>query len=350
MFSLLKKELRLIKEFRISHVHRKDKIGSEKLTKNMIRDILGNNFSILLGLATIIATFGLLSNSAATIIGGMIVAPLIIPIMGFAYGLVILNLRLLSYSFVRLIYGVAVTIFLAFIFTEIIGFRIPESEILSRTEPTILDLGVAIAAGTAGAYAKIHRSVSDAIPGVAIAVALVPPLCVLGIGLSVSDFVLAKGSFLLFLTNLIGIILSALIVFVCKSYGNWKNVTLSISFLFITTFIIALPLNFSFREMIVENRVRYSLHQYDIRYSDNGFAYINYVQVNLEDDQVWVVLDIVIPPDRLKREDFRERQEKFRQFLSKVVGEPINLRVRYLPVSIVDYEVSAPNIENKSIP
>jgi uncharacterized membrane protein len=106
ILSLFKRELQLIKELRIKTLKSEDKITPKNLINNMLREVLGHNFSILLGLATFIATFGLLSNSAATIIGGMIVAPLIIPIMGFAYALVILNLRLLSYSLGRLIYGI----------------------------------------------------------------------------------------------------------------------------------------------------------------------------------------------------------------------------------------------------
>ena len=348
IFSFFQRELQLIKNLRIRTLNSEDKITPEKLTNNMIGEVLGNNFSILLGLATIIATFGLLSNSAATIIGGMIVAPLIIPIMGFAYALVILNIRLLSYSCGRLIYGVIFTIGLAFISTEIIGFRIPESEILARTEPTLLDLGVAIAAGTAGAYAKIHRSVSDAIPGVAIAVALVPPLCVVGIGIAVSDFSLATGSFVLFLTNLIGIVLSALFVFLFQSYGSWKKAIVSIFFLFVSVVIITLPLNFSFREMIIENKIRHALYQYDIRYSENGYAYISSIDVQIEDEQLWVILDIIIPPSRLEKTNFRDRrrQEKFRKDISEIAGEPVYLRVRYLPVNIIEQEVTVPSTDN----
>ena len=348
--SLFKRELGFIQQLRIKTINSEgeDKITPKNLTSNTVREILGPNFSMLLGLATIIATFGLLSNSAATIIGGMIVAPLIIPIMGFAYALVILNLRLLSYSLVRLIYGIVFTIALAYICTEIIGFRIPESEILARTEPTLLDLGIAIAAGTAGAYAKIHRSVSDAIPGVAIAVALVPPLCVVGIALAEHEFSLATGSFILFLTNLIGIVLSALFVFLFQSYGSWKKAITSIFFLLISVVIITLPLNFSFREMIIENKIRHALYAYDIRYSENGYAYISSVVVKIEDGKLWVTLDIIIPPQRLEQTDFqeRQRQEEFRKGISEIAGEPVNLIVRYLPIGIIEHEISAPSTNN----
>ena len=118
--------------------------AEELLTKDFFQAILGPNFFILLALATAIATFGLLSNSAATIIGAMIIAPLMVPIISLAFSLVISDFRLISYSLVRLVLGIALTVLIAFLATKIIGFKIPGSEILARTEPTLLDLGVAI--------------------------------------------------------------------------------------------------------------------------------------------------------------------------------------------------------------
>ncbi len=165
IWSFLKRECKVLIQLRVRAGEKN--ISEDYLSDSLIREVLAHNFSILLTLATAIATFGLLSNSPATIIGAMIVAPLMVPIISFAYALVIFNFRLISYSLVRLIFGITLTVLIAFISTEIIGFRIPESEILARTEPTLLDLGVAIAAGTAGAFAKIRRSVSDAVPGVA---------------------------------------------------------------------------------------------------------------------------------------------------------------------------------------
>jgi uncharacterized hydrophobic protein (TIGR00271 family) len=344
ILSFLKREWAFFRQLRVDAAEKK--IPEEQLAYSLIKEVLGHNFSILLALATFIATFGLLSNSAATIIGAMIVAPLMVPIMGLAYALVILNFRLLNYSLVRLIYGIILTVLIAFVSTEIIGFRIPESEILARSEPTLLDLGVAIAAGTAGAFAKINRSISDAIPGVAIAVALVPPLCVVGIGLGVSDLPLSGGAFILFLTNLFGIILSAVLVFAAQSYGSWRKAMWGLFLLLASVIMIALPLNFSFREMIAENKIRHVLSQYDIRYSQEGKVYISAVEVRVQEDELWVILDVINTPERLAQKDLKERLELIRKYLSKIVGEPVHLRVRYLPVGILDYEISAPSTEN----
>lgn len=344
IWSFLKRECKVLIQLRVRAGEKN--ISEDYLSDSLIREVLAHNFSILLTLATAIATFGLLSNSPATIIGAMIVAPLMVPIISFAYALVIFNFRLISYSLARLIFGITLTVLIAFISTEIIGFRIPESEILARTEPTLLDLGVAIAAGTAGAFAKIRRSVSDAVPGVAIAVALVPPLCVVGIGLAVSNFSLSTGAFILFLTNLVGIILSAALVFLFQSYGSWKKAIWGLVFLVASMVTISWPLNFSFREMIAKNKIRHLLYQYDIRYSPEGKIYISSIEVRLEEDQLFVILDVIDTPERIAQKDIKQRLKYAQKTLSEIVGEPIHLKVRYLPINIVDYDIPAPSTED----
>ena len=333
-------------QFNHLRVKNEEKILSEDdLSNGFLQEILGNNYSILLSLATAIATFGLLSNSAATIIGAMIIAPLMIPIMSLAYSLIVLNSRLVSYSLIKLIFGVALTVFIAFFATEIIGFKVPGSEILARTEPTLLDLGVAISAGVAGAFAKIRRSVSDAVPGVAISVALVPPLCVVGIGLATSDFDFARGAFILFLTNLIGIIISADIIFLWQSYGSWRKAMGSFSILVLSMIFISLPLHLSFQEMIAENRVRHALSEYSRTYSTNIKGFIDNIEVELIDDELLVEVNVVREPERFKEIAPQKKLKFIQAFLSEKVGKPVHLKIRVLPIEILDYEVAAPSTE-----
>ena len=341
LLSWLKREQKLITRIKKEHSKSQQTKSQANLASGLLADIITKNFVILLALAIFIATFGLLSNSAASIIGGMIIAPLMTPIVTMAFSLVIFNLRLLTYSGFRLLQGIALTIFLAYIATEIIGFRVPSTEILARTEPTLLDLGVAIAAGVAGAFARIHRNVSDTIPGVAIAVALVPPLCVVGICIAIRDPHLAQGAFILFLTNLFGIILSAMTVFLCHSYGDWKKSFLVFLTLLLTTFVIGFPLNSSFRKMIAENKIRDALHKSDIRYSREGTVYINSINVKLKDDRMLVTLDIVTQSEKIKEEELTERLTRLRNRLSNIVGEPVALRIRSVPVKIIEYRVPA---------
>lgn len=319
------------------------KISEYQLSQNLIKEVLNKNFSILLTLATVIATFGLLSNSTATIIGAMIIAPLMIPIISFAYALVIFNVRLINYSLVRLIFGIILTILIAFLTTEIIGYRIPSEEILSRTEPTLLDLGVAIGAGIAGAFAKVRRSVSDAIPGVAIAVALVPPLCVVGIGLAVSNFQLSVGALVLFLTNLVGIILMAALIFLLESYGSWKKAIWGLVLLVASLFLITLPLNFSFQQMMAENRIRHALSIY-VRESNEHL--IESIKVERQENRLLVTVEVIEPTGGLKQSQAIQRLEKAQEFLSQKVGMPVYLKVIVYPIKVWEYEVTPPPLDN----
>ncbi|ELS05249.1 TIGR00341 family protein [Xenococcus sp. PCC 7305] len=340
IIAFLKREWNRFNYLRATH---EEKLRSEEdLSKGFFQEILEPNFFILLALAAAISTFGLLSNSAATIIGAMIIAPLMVPIISLAYSLVILDFRLVSYSLVRLTFGILLTVLIAFAATEIIGFKIPGSEILARTEPTLLDLGIAIAAGVAGAFAKIRRSVSDAIPGVAISVALVPPLCVVGIGLATRDVHLSEGAFVLFLTNLVGIIISADVIFLWQSYGSFQKAIGSLLVLMSSMIAISLPLNYSFQEMIAENRVRYALNEFSRNQSSEIKSLITSVDVELEGEHVLVLINVIQKPRQLNEVDSTARLQYVQNFISEKIGKPVHLKIRVFPVEIIDYEVAAP--------
>ncbi|MEA3277056.1 MAG: DUF389 domain-containing protein, partial [Pseudomonadota bacterium] len=116
-------------------------------------------FFFMLALAATIATFGLIANSAPTIIGAMIVAPLMSPIISLSYGLVSFEPGLIRRSVITVISGVILAMGLAYVTTLLFGLRIAGAEILSRTSPTLIDLGVAMAAGGAAAFSHTRRSI-----------------------------------------------------------------------------------------------------------------------------------------------------------------------------------------------
>ena len=172
-------------------------------------------FTALMTLSVLIAVMGLLADSTAVVIGAMLVAPLMSPVLGAAAALVMgwpkRVLRQLAISFVAAGGAIVLAALTSLVFP---GTTDPlPGEILARTSPNLLDLGIALAAGAAGAYAQIRRAASDALTGVAVAVALVPPLAVVGICLQLQLFSLALGAFLLFLANVAGIIMSAAVTF-----------------------------------------------------------------------------------------------------------------------------------------
>ncbi len=169
-----------------------------------------------------IATMGLVLSSPAVIIGGMLISPLMGPILSLGLSLAAGDFILLIRAIANLTLSCSVSIFLSVLLIFILPFKEATTEILARTTPNTLDLGVALFSGAIGTVATCRpiKGVVTSIPGVAIAVALMPPLCVVGFGVGVSfslnvsqGLQIARGGGLLFLTNLVAISFASLLVF-----------------------------------------------------------------------------------------------------------------------------------------
>ena len=180
-------------------------------------------FFAMVVLSCTVATYGLLSNSTAVIIGAMLIAPLIGPILGGAIALTSNNNDLLKTSIKAEVLGAVTAVLLAVILTLILPGSHITAEVLSRTKPTIVDLVIALASGVAGTYAMCVKPQSATLPGVAIATALMPPLCVVGIGLAKQDFNIVTGAFLLFLANMIAINVAAIATFELAGFSQKNN-------------------------------------------------------------------------------------------------------------------------------
>jgi uncharacterized hydrophobic protein (TIGR00271 family) len=170
-------------------------------------------FMLMLTLSVTIAVMGLAANSAAIVIGAMLIAPLMTPIMTFSASVGLgLGKRAAQAAFL-VSAGATWSVLYSVLLARLLPTVVIDSEVLARTRPDIRDLVVAVAAGAAGAYATAREDMSGALPGVAVAVALVPPLAATGILINAHEQVLAEGSALLFVTNLFAITFSALVVF-----------------------------------------------------------------------------------------------------------------------------------------
>ncbi len=176
------------------------------------------DYFVMIGLSGVIATLGLLMNSGAVIIGAMLVAPLMTPILALSLGIVQGDLRLLRLSLDSALRGVIVAVGLALFLSTLSPITLVTPEVQARTQPSLFDLVVALASGAAGAYAVARKDVAAALPGVAIAAALVPPLCTMGIGLAAGQAQVAGGATLLFITNLIAITLAGAVVFLLLGF------------------------------------------------------------------------------------------------------------------------------------
>ena len=187
----------------------------EKLYRSVLESsLLDPEYLTMLALSGLIALFGLLQNSVAVIIGAMLISPLMNPILAGALALLLGDGRLGRKAALVLGISVAGVIALTALVTWVSPLKEVTSEILARTNPNLLDLFIAFLSGLAGTLALRSGPVSlTIIPGVAIAVAVIPPLAVVGFSLSTHHGVMAWGGFLLFITNLVSIMISAALMF-----------------------------------------------------------------------------------------------------------------------------------------
>ncbi len=180
---------------------------------------LDPEYLAMLALAALIALLGLLQNSAAVIIGAMLISPLMTPILSAALALTLGDGRLGRKAAAVLVLSILGAIFITWIIASVVPLKQPTPEILARTNPNLLDLGIAVLSGLAGTLAlRTHKASVMIIPGVAIAVAVIPPLAVVGYAISNHQFAAAGGAFLLFVTNLVSIIISAAAVFLLMGF------------------------------------------------------------------------------------------------------------------------------------
>jgi uncharacterized hydrophobic protein (TIGR00271 family) len=184
----------------------------------------GFDFFLLVVLSCSIATMGLITNSPAVIIGAMLVAPLMSPILGLGLASIMGRRHLAESALSAVLRGAALAILLSVLMT-IVNRHLPfvsmqelPAEVLARTHPSPIDLVVALAGGLAAAYAMTRPKISAALPGVAIATALMPPLCAIGIGLALRRFDVAGGATLLFITNAVTIAFAAALVFFLQGF------------------------------------------------------------------------------------------------------------------------------------
>lgn len=178
------------------------------------------DYYMLISLATIIAALGLMVNSSAVVIGAMLVAPLMSPLVGLGLAVVLGDARFLRLSMGAVLKGTV----LAIVFGVMAGllveaFNMPlTEEVLARTRPSLIDLGIALFSGLAAAYALSRSDAAGALPGVAIAAALVPPLAAVGITLASGNLVQSLGALLLFATNLVAISSATALMFIILGF------------------------------------------------------------------------------------------------------------------------------------
>jgi len=217
------------------------------------------SFMVLLILATMIATFGLFINSSSVIIGAMLLAPLMQPIVSLSMGVLRQDETLQFSAAKTTAIGVLAVLSTAAIIALFTPIEQLTSEMSGRLSPTILDLFVAIVSGIAAAYAKSNTKILGSLAGVAIAVALVPPIAVAGIGLGWGDWSIFSTAFLLFITNLVGIVLAAALTFAMLGFSPLHLAKKGIMIWMVIVILVSIPLYASFSKMKEDIRVQKTL-------------------------------------------------------------------------------------------
>ena len=223
-------------------------------------------FVVLTLAAGIIATLGLLANSSAVVIGAMLIAPWMLPLRATAFAILQGRLRLVARALVTLLIGMAITVGLSALLGLWVGLPILGSEVAARTQPNLLDLGVALVAGAVAMYAKLRKDAISALAGLAIAVALVPPMCVVGILLSSSLWAQAYGALLLFITNLLGIMVGAMAALGTLEKGYRSRLLhsrLSLTSVALTALLV-IPLGSSFYRLLQRSRQETKAQQLEV--------------------------------------------------------------------------------------
>ncbi|MFZ0408802.1 MAG: DUF389 domain-containing protein [Cyanobium sp.] len=206
--------------------------------------------------AALIATLGLLANSAGVVIGAMVVAPWILPLQAMAFEVLRGSLPSFGTALRTLLLGVLLGVAVSVGVGLLVGMPSFGEEVFARTRPNLLDLAVALAAGGVAMFAKLRKEAISALAGLAIAVALVPPICVVGLSLSAGLWSQAMGALLLFLTNLLGILSGAMVALSLLERpfrGRLLHSRLGLTSLALTALLVV-PLGGSFLNLLASSR------------------------------------------------------------------------------------------------
>ena len=277
-------------------------------------------FYSLLTIAALIAIVGLYGNSPAVVIGAMLLSPLMTPILAFAAGLVMGWPVRSGRLAIRLLFATLFVFALSYLFPLV--FRMPTNivippELLARTNPNMGDLLIALSAGLAAALMLLRRETLAILPGVAISVALIPPLCVSGLLSYAQEYALAWEAFVLYATNLVGIILTAgtvllLTGFKPKVKDLKLNLRVASGMTMITFFVALVAVPLGIRSI---NDLR-DLHDRQVAISviDDwiGENSVEIVDVEVEDNLLQVFLLVNLPIESL----YERRVSAFRAYLS----------------------------------
>jgi uncharacterized hydrophobic protein (TIGR00271 family) len=319
----------------------------------------GFDYFFLVVLSGAIATLGLINDSPAVIIGAMVVAPLMSPILGVGLGSITADAKLARDSATALVRGALISILLSALLT-LSNVYLPfvpslqdiPNEVLIRTQPTPNDLIIALAGGLAAAYALAQPHLSAALPGVAIATALMPPLSTIGIGIALGRWDIAGGAALLFITNAVTIAFAATLIFFLEGFGpgfrpGASKLPKSLLIAAVLTGLLLIPLTIlgaRFVSIARDNRLINTLIETEIA----AFSNAELVELNINRTESEIQLDLTIRSNSpLRYSQVVTLQEALVARLDKPVALVVNhLTAERLDPLIPPTQTPTPTITN----
>lgn len=287
-------------------------------------------FAALTVFSSAVAALGLIADSTAVVIGAMLIAPLMSPIMALSGAIVQAWPRRQIENLVIVMAGALVAVAVGWVVAALTPRIGPDAvlagEIIARTEPALVDLGIAIVAGAAGAYVTVRSEASSALPGVGIAVALVPPLAAVGITLNAGEPDLAVGAALLFLTNLAAIVLAGGLMLLFAGFGSRavnsreRRIAVGTTIALVLAVVVPLAIN----SAIVIKRSEHSLIA--ARVVDDWVPGMEITDLEIDERASPIVFDLEVSGIALDAD-----ADTLAATLAAEIGEPVVVEISFIP-------------------
>ena len=285
---------------------------------------LGPRYAFMTVMSCGIAMLGLLQNSAAVIIGAMLISPLMGPIVELGMGLATFDLRTVRDALKSLGVGVLLALLVAAGIVYFSPLQDATPEILARTEPTFFDLLIAVFSGLAGAYATVSRK-GETIVGVAIATALMPPLAVAGYGIAVMNWSIAGGAAFLFMTNLLAIALSVTVVARWYGFGGTDSPKQTVwqAGLIVGSFVLlSIPLGVALKRIALKSQVELAVRAATDEAATRASGRVSGLRVDLAKDGVSVDAVLMVP------HHINGLEASLQAALTTQLARPVHVQVR----------------------
>lgn len=307
----------------------------DKLIKTIDKGIHPSvSYFLQLVCSTIIAVLGLITNSTAVVIGAMIISPMIWPIVGVTLSIITTRRHLARKSASLLLSSIVVVLLISILVTLIVPTNGFSTEIQARTNPTLLDLFIALASSIIGITAIYHPKISSTTPGVAISISLLPPLAVSGIGIAFGSFDVFWGSFLLFAANTGAMVFAGVItLYFLKFRPRYKNEKkrLRIGFLVSLVFmgILSIPLTLYLKDTLKRTEIKELAkktitHELSIISQDSRLETVNINFPSQGEEEINISAIVYIPEGEFLT---NLQQNSLVDLLSDQIGNTINLEL-----------------------